>query len=231
MSRSEELCPVCGGHEYQHHDVLWDDLISEWQLSVAETDYINRQQGTSCINCFNNLRSQALANAICIELELLRPLTRNNYSTANKPLKILEINAAGGLTNYLKSLGDHLLVEYPDYDMQALDLDTASFDLVIHSDTLEHIPNPVKGLSECRRVLVEGGMCVFTIPIVVDRFTRKRQGLKNSFHGDSKLLSTDQLVHTEFGSDFWKFIIAAGFNNFSVHVLEWPAAIAIVAKK
>jgi len=41
-------CFVCGKNEFTRHDILWDDLISKWQLSSAEVNYINRQQGECC---------------------------------------------------------------------------------------------------------------------------------------------------------------------------------------
>ena len=41
--------------------------------------------------------------------------------------------------------------------MAQLSFDASSFDLVVHSYTLEHVDNPVAALSECRRVLLPGG--------------------------------------------------------------------------
>jgi len=66
-----------------------------------------------------------------------------------------------------------------------------SYDLVVHSDTLEHVPQPVVGLAECYRVLGPGGFCVFTVPAILDRMTRSREGLPPSHHGDPSLPATD----------------------------------------
>jgi hypothetical protein len=41
-------CPVCGATEFGYQEVLWQSLIDEWQLSKAEADYINVQQGPYC---------------------------------------------------------------------------------------------------------------------------------------------------------------------------------------
>jgi len=137
---------------------------------------------------------------------------------------------AGTLTNCLKAMAGHRLISYPEYDMTKLNIDTAKYDLVIHSDTLEHVNYPVVAMSECLRVLKQGGRCIFTIPIVVGRFSRSRVGLKNSYHGYAGDESSDLLVHTEFGADFWTTVLSAGFKSCSIHCLEYPAGLAVEAK-
>ena len=46
----------------------------------------------------------------------------------------------------------------------AMIFDTASFDCVLCSEVLEHIPDDLKALSELRRVLKPGGTLVVTVP-------------------------------------------------------------------
>jgi SAM-dependent methyltransferase len=46
----------------------------------------------------------------------------------------------------------------------AMTFDTASFDCVLCSEVLEHIPDDLKALSEVRRVLKPGGTLVVTVP-------------------------------------------------------------------
>jgi ubiquinone/menaquinone biosynthesis C-methylase UbiE len=115
--------------------------------------------------------------------------------------------------------------------MLNLDIESESVDLVVHSDTLEHIPNPDRALSECRRVLRGNGKCIFTVPIIVDRMTRSRTGLSPCYHGQSGVPADDQVVFTEFGADIWKMVLAAGFSSCELFSLEYPAALAIVARK
>jgi len=222
-------CLVCGASTFKETRVLWDELIADWQLSPLETDYINRQQGFCCTACGNNLRSMALANAILSAYDFCGTLVQFVESDFAKTLKVLEINEAGGLTSVLKRLPNHRLVRYPEYDMTHLSFEPAMFDLVLHSDTLEHVPNPIAGLAECRRVLVNTGRCIFTVPIVVGRLTRSRAGLKNSYHGTSDQLDNDCTVYTEFGADMWRFAIEAGFTAARIHSFEYPAALAIEA--
>ena len=112
--------------------------------------------------------------------------------------------------------------------MMNLQFEDSSFDLIVHSDTLEHILHPVRGLSECRRVLRPGGACAFTVPLIVDRLTISRDGMPPSYHGSSANPG-DCLVHTEYGADAWKHVLLAGFRECRISAIEYPTAQALVA--
>ena len=145
-------------------------------------------------------------------------------------LRVLEINAAGALTRYLSVLPRRTLVEYPKVEMGALPFSARSFDLVIHADTLEHVPDPVAGLAECRRVLDAHGICAFTAPVIVGRLTRSRKGMAESFHGTAAE-GHPYLVHSEFGADLWTYALRAGFPECRAYSLEFPATVAWLACK
>lgn len=228
MQPFPKSCPVCGGVHFAQQDVLWPDLISAWQLSADETTYVNRQQGLHCKECHNNLRAMALAAAIVSAFDFEGTL--ESFCQPSRKLRILEINPAGNLSSVLRQLPHYMLIEFPEFDMQHLVIESESYDLVVHSDTLEHVSNVERALSECRRVLAKNGRCIFTTPIVVDRMTRSRTGLASSYHGQSGVLANDQLVCTEFGADFWKMVIKAGFSTCEIFAFEYPAALAVVAK-
>ncbi|MGB5408869.1 MAG: methyltransferase domain-containing protein [Thiogranum sp.] len=225
------ICHVCGGDEFDYSEVLWDELIAQWQLAEYEVDYINRQQGEKCIHCSSNLRSIALAKAILgaygVDGTLYQFVTMPKFET----LRVLEVNHAGTLSPVLEKLRSRKLITYPEHDMMNLDMDSDSYELVIHSDTLEHVENPIIGLSECNRVLVSGGRCIFTVPIIVDRLSRSRAGLADSYHGKEDMLNHDYKVNTEFGMDVWKYVLKAGFSEVNIHCIAYPAALAIEAKK
>lgn len=189
---------------------------------------MDRQQGLTCTRCGGNLRSLTLAQAI---------MRRYGYSglfidfietPAALALSVLEINEAGTLTPFLGRIPGHTIVRYPQSDMTRLSFADNSFDLVVHSDTLEHVPDPVQGLRECRRVLKPGGTCAFTVPIVMDRLTRSRQDLPPSYHG-SAATPGDFLVHTEYGADAWRQVLMAGFAECRIVSLEHPTAHAMTA--
>lgn len=223
-------CPVCGGSSFIQRQVLWPELIGAWQLSEVEARYIDRQQGYCCEGCGSNLRSMALADAILRSYGYRGTLEAFAKSPEGAELKVLEINPAGTLTRHLGSMPGHRLVNYPEFDMTKLAIDSGSLDLVVHSDTLEHIDHPEIAMAECRRVLKEGGRCIFTIPVVVGRLSRSRAGLAPSYHGCSSDVGSDLLVHTEFGADFWTTVLAAGFKSCTVHCLEYPAGLAVEAR-
>ena len=105
-----------------------------------------------------------------------------------------------------------------------------TFDVVIHSDTLEHVPNPIHALSECRRVLKPTGALCFTVPVIVKRMSRSRDGLPKSHHGVSETATDDYAVQTEFGADAWTYLIEAGFSEITIHTFEYPAGIAFLAR-
>lgn len=223
-------CSVCGGGDFKEIKVLWQELIDEWELQPFEVDYVNRQQGTSCMQCNNNLRSIALADAMLSSYQCSGVLNEFVISDEAAALSVLEINEAGRLSPTLAGFPGHILVRYPDYDMMNLSFPDNTFDAVVHSDTLEHIPDPVRALAECGRVLKPGGACFFTVPIIVGRKTRSRAGMAASYHGSENDTSGDLIVHNEFGSDFWEYVARAGFKSITTHILEYPAAIAIIAK-
>jgi len=71
-------------------------------------------------------------------------------------------------------------------------------------------------------------MC-FTIPIVPGRLTRRRDGLAPSYHG--QVQDNAYLVMSEYGADFWTQLLDAGFGMVELVALQWPEAVAIIARK
>ena len=224
-------CSVCGGTEFSHRTILWKELVSEWELAPHEEDYVNRQQGTACTACGANLRSIALADAIRTVVGTTLSLRKFVKTSEAARIALLEINEAGDLSRVLRRLPGRILAAYPAVDMRDLPYADASFDLVVHSDTLEHIPDPMRALEECRRVLRPGGVLCFTVPTVVGRLSRSRDGLPKSYHGSSETGSDDYRVQTEFGGDMWTYVLRAGFEAVSINAVEYPAALALSARK
>ncbi|MDB5300562.1 MAG: uncharacterized protein JWO87_2225, partial [Phycisphaerales bacterium] len=81
------------------------------------------------------------------------------------------------------------------------------------------------------RVLKTGGLCVFTVPIVVGRMTISRTGMPPSYHGDPSVDRRAFLVHTEYGCDAWAQVIQAGFAECRIVSLDYPTAQALTGVK
>jgi hypothetical protein len=61
--------------------------------------------------------------------------------------------------------------------------------------------------------------------------SRSRIGLSPSYHGQSGVLANDQEVCTEFGADAWATVIKSGFRSCEIYSFEYPAALAVIARK
>ena len=230
------ICSICGGTSFKDNAVLWPALIAEWEIDQAETAYIDRQQGTQCTKCGANLRVIALGEAILFALRkkvVLKKMVKRSRSvfSLGRKIRLLDLNGAATISDTLVRMPGYERHDYPQVDMQSMPFADDTFDIVIHSDTLEHVPDPVKALVECHRVLKPGGTLCFTIPIIVGRMTRSRTGMPPSYHGDVSQDGDDWRVHTEFGADAWLYLIKAGFDNIRINAVDSPSAHALSAVK
>jgi SAM-dependent methyltransferase len=132
---------------------------------------------------------------------------------------VAEINAAGRMHPFLAPLPGLTYVEYPEEDVQELSWPDASFDLVLTSETLEHVPDLHQALREIRRVLRPGGRHVFTVPVdPLLPVTRSRSGQPPQHHGRGggpfALVNrrADLLAHWDVGADVPELLREAGYE-------------------
>jgi SAM-dependent methyltransferase len=226
------FCYVCGHNDgFKFIKVLNDDLTNEWTLNKKLKRAFDIRESMVCMNCGTALRSNIHARAICA---IVAPGARYLEEAVNlnkvRRLKIAEINACGNIHKTLNKLPHLVYSEYKPKDKKVnhedlhnLSYRTSSLDIVLTSETMEHIPNWQKAKKEIFRVLKPGGKHIFTAPVILTRKTRVRslekdgkeiKLLPDSFHGCTRgVRSSDYIVRTEFGADFRREIDELGFST------------------
>jgi SAM-dependent methyltransferase len=249
-----QFCPACGfrGH-FLSRKALGPDLVAEWELSPQWENWFNLREGRCCPKCWSNLRSGHLARGL---LRALRPVLGRAVDTVDaafedpriQALQIAEINSAGSLHPFLAKSPNLRYSEYgstdpnvPSEDLMNLSYADSTFDLVLTSETLEHVPDVDRALREIHRILKPQGLHVFTVPVHADRkVTRRRAHLQNgelvhtlpaSYHGSAGSRNSDFLVFYEFGTDFPDRCRAAGFVVETLRDEKNPALVVFSARK
>lgn len=247
-------CPVCARRRIEaKRTILSLELASAWGLTPELRSNFDEREGTHCPLCQSNRRSQQLATTLVSELnarfgENFRSLRRWSSDRRFHSLAVAELNACGQLHPWLTR---HPALAYSEYrarppirseDLQQLTYPSASFDLVLTSETLEHVPDLDRALAEIHRVLKPGGLHVFTIPVLWDRpASRTRARLSSagelehllppSYHGVAGTSEHDLLVITEFGADIRARLEARGFSVRVVQDDQNPVVCTLVTKR
>lgn len=221
VATTKNYCSACGVHSktWTHKKIINDKLAKDWSLSLGLRKKFDLRESSFCPNCQNSHRTRYLAKAILEQI----PFGTNNLTDwvqkANKAnLKVAEINGCGQLHQILENLNKISYSEYvppenlktrfknflkdiSNQDVTQLSYKDNQFDLVLHSDVLEHVNDYQKAIKECRRVLKPNGVCLFTVPVIMNRLTKSRKKLSPSFHGSGE---PDNFVFWEFGKDIVK---------------------------
>src|SRR5262249_23668182 len=151
-------------------------------LTPRLAEALARKESLDCAFCGAKLRARRLASVLLRTLPAAQPV-RSVRAWAARPearrLRIAEVNRIEGLHDVLAGLAGFAGSDYRDdvppgtvvdgvrsEDLTRLTYEDASFDLLLTSETLEHVPDLGAALGEIRRVLVPGGVHIFTIPLL-----------------------------------------------------------------
>jgi SAM-dependent methyltransferase len=226
---SDTPCVGCGFKLRRTFPTIWDGLSNEWGLTTELRRQMDLRESTLCARCRTNARAQGIGRALlndlakrhAIKAETVRALAAMDLP---RDLRIAEINALPGLHKHFAKMPNAVCSEYGGdnhEDLMALSYPDETFDYVLTSDSLEHVPDFDVALNEIRRVLKPEGQHIFTIPVIWDRKTRIRASvvegkrvdhLPPSHHGNPKTAAGDWIVFNEFGGDVVKRIESAGFS-------------------
>ena len=235
--QNQGLCHACGTiSEFATEEILPPALAGEWRLTPVMKAAMDRRESRACPVCNNRYRGRQLGRAL-VELygqhgeASVSELTRCEHFRAMRILGI-DLDFLAMLEDCPGFLRSDYITSLVPARVRAdtrLPFDDASFDLVLASDTLEHIPIYRRALREIRRVLTPGGRFVTVQPVILSRKTLTRcvvdearnirHLLPPSYHCRGP---EDSLVFVEFGIDFLDELEAAGFNPF-VYFYNVPA--------
>jgi SAM-dependent methyltransferase len=210
-------CSVCGADArfVRNAWVLPRDLAR-----IAPEGFADRES-LLCDACGSSRRVRMLADVLLGHYGAGRVVSVAGLveDAAFREFDIAEINAIGRMHPFLARLPRLTYAEYPEQDIQALTYPDGAFDLVLTSETLEHVPDFRRALAETRRVLRSGGRHLFTVPVDprLER-TRSRDGLEPVHHGRGggpfALVTrrNDMLAFTDFGLDLPEILREQGFE-------------------
>lgn len=251
---ANQPCPACGEEaKLERRGVVAAELVHAWKLSAAWANWMDQREGLRCLACRSNLRSRQLAEVLVHQLnQRLNSSAKSLKELCLLPemqfLAVAETNAAGDLHRWMKQLPGLRYSEYgstdpniPSEDLHQLSFAQESFDLVLNSDVLEHVPDFEKALTETYRVLKPGGLYIFTVPLIWPQNASRRRAviqdgctthlLPPSFHGDSQAQKADFLVFHEFGADFVDLCQQVGFKLEAIKDSRNPSLTTFVAQR
>jgi SAM-dependent methyltransferase len=179
-----ERCVVCGrfGPMLYRRRVIPRRLEELWELNPRLAEALARKESCDCAHCGAKMRGRRLAavlRTLYTTGRVITSLARWVEQPEIQALRVAEINRIDGLHEQLRQLPRFASSDYVpgtvagetiagvrSEDLTRLTYADASFDLVLTSETLEHVPDLSAGLREIYRVLAPAGLHIFTIPLL-----------------------------------------------------------------
>ena len=225
------LCPVCGA--------------ARWARRLGE----NLRETGRCRHCGSFNRQRQLAYVVCRSPLAKRRVRSLAELARGGGIAIFNTETRGAVHRALSGMAGYVASEYlgPERrpgevvegvrheDLQRLSFAAESFDLVLSSDVLEHVPEPYRAHEEVFRVLRPGGRHVFTVPFdareMVDDVRARLGGsgevelLNDPIHHLDPLDKRGALVYTIFGLEMLVRLREIGFAPRFYHLYRPLAGI------
>jgi len=231
---------------------MWEALGRQWELGGELYASMDEREGVTCSFCGCNARVRQLAQVLLADLARAKGVKATSVKSLMmyreiRDVQLAEINSVAGLHPLLAPLPGLHHSEFgstdpdvPSEDLSCLSYVDETFDYVLTSDTLEHVPDFDLALKEIRRVLKPGGKHLFNIPVIWERETRQRAKLMPdgvvhllppSYHAGPQADRDDYLVFNEFGGDVISRIDRGGFSTRVVKDTDNPLVSTIIAQR
>jgi hypothetical protein len=163
-------CIACGGRTFEQRAVISDALASAWELSAKERADFDEREGNACATCQMSKRVRMLLWSI------------RRHFPSSRGLRVLHFNQINHRSPALRALGNVTETCYQrgakvgellNEDICHLTFPSDHFDLAIHSETLEHLFDFSRGLSEFSVCLSQAEF-KSTVPLLHSHSTRRR---------------------------------------------------------
>jgi SAM-dependent methyltransferase len=235
-----ERCAVCGRLRLliYRRRVLTPRLAELWGLSTRQAEAFARKESLECTHCGAKLRGRRMAQVVLSLFPAGNPpapsLAQWVLSPDVQHLRVAEINTIDGLHSFMSKLPCFSSSDYHDAkgtaaldtstrseDLTRLSYPDNSLDLILTSETLEHVPDLNAALREIHRVLLPGGRHVFTVPVlptVEKTFSRSVVLPDGTIEDRAPRIchpggDWGYPVFTEFGKDLPALLAQAGFET------------------
>lgn len=211
-------CSICGSEQ----------IFERKKVAIRET--------YRCENCKAILREREHARAMLkVYGEGINSIEQLVVEKHFQEKSIYEPGTSGAIRKYLKNLPNYSQSDFydkpeeglksskiPHQNLESLTYADAIFDLVLTSDILEHVRNPLEAFSEIARILKIGGYHIFTVPMqypIQDRTISRVKIVDGidvllspaQYHGNGK--GGQSLVYSNFGLDIVLLLSKCGFST------------------
>jgi SAM-dependent methyltransferase len=233
-------CIVCGrfGFFFYRRRVVTRRLQELWGLSPRLAAALAWKESGDCSHCGAKLRARRMAQVVlgCYPTGKNPVWTLADWVRAPniQELRVAEINQIDGVHTFIKQLPHYSGSDFRETgsparsapesrseDLTHLSYQDNSFDLILTSETLEHVPDYMTALRETHRVLAPGGRHIFTVPVLpATRHTYARAIIRPDGSIEDRAARIAHPggdwgypVFTEFGTDLPQILREIGFDT------------------